>query len=247
MDGFGGIIVLFVIIGIISSIASAAKKKSGGNQNQPPRRTLSDIQRAFMMMSGQDDDEQSNVPPAAPPQPRYVPPVQPRAAYTPSVSTMQSRLSDTPRFAYGEGASDYGSSSGEGTSDYGTGRSEGTNDYVAFSGGSLLGETAIEKEAGRRSGIGTAPSGSLRDNTPIETEAGIERYIRAAESIKEAEESINENEQDIFKEDLSQQAETVKHHAKPTLKLFADKNDYVRAVIYSEILGSGPQKRSSAR
>lgn len=253
----GGIFFIVVlVIGAILSAASSAKKKSGSNQGAPPRRTMSDIQRAFMMMSGLDneDEEQQtrNVPPAAPQQPRYTPPAAPqqprnvqpaapRAAYTPPVSTVQSRLSVTPRSVYGEGASDYG---------------------AARSGS--LGPTTIEKEAGiadnkrlrsnpsessegYSSEYNAAPSGSLRGNTAIENEAGIGKYTAAAQSIKEAEESINENELEMLKEDLSQEVETVKHTAKPALKLFADKNEYLRAVIYSEILGSGPLARRSSK
>lgn len=210
MDGFGGIIVLFVIIGIISSIASAAKKKSGGNQNQPPRRTLSDIQRAFMMMSGQDDDEQQA--PPAPPRQTYAPPPPQQQGYVPprqqAFTPPPPRPAYTPPQAYSEGASSYGATLSR----------EGTSSGFASSGS--LGNTALEDEL-------------------------LNKYTAATESIKEAEESINELE--ILQEDLSQEVETVKHHAKPALKLFADKNDYVRAVIYSEILGSGPLARRSAK
>ena len=84
MEGILGIIFI-VVIGLISVIAKSNKKRGDANQDaeSPPQRSvpLSDIQRAFMMV--QDNTPQQ--PPQAPPRPVYTPPQQaaPRPFYTP--------------------------------------------------------------------------------------------------------------------------------------------------------------------
>lgn len=238
------IVIIFVIIAIGSAASAVRKKPSGsGEQGQPPRRTMSDIQRAFMMMSGMENDEEQEqprfTPPAAPPQPRNVPPVQPRAAYSPPV-------------AYGEGSSNYGDSSGEGASDYGTVRSGSISgdtpiereagrksNYGTVQSGSLRGETPIEREAGRNSSYGTAPSGSIRGNTLInqelkssadfrlkESDSGDIMQHRLDESVELAD--IEETNRGI--------ASAQRRRTQPVIKLFENKNEYLKAVIYSEIL-----------
>jgi hypothetical protein len=84
MEGILGIIFI-VVIGLISVIAKSNKKRGDANQDaesQPQRSVpLSDIQRAFMMV--QDNTLQQ--PPQAAPRPAYAPPqAAQRPAYTPA-------------------------------------------------------------------------------------------------------------------------------------------------------------------
>jgi hypothetical protein len=135
----------------------------------------------------------------------------------------------------------------------GTGDSEGKSDFGSVPSGSLRGNTPIE-QAGFKSDYRTGQSGSLRGNTAIEAEAGVYKYAAASETVKEATESVIDNEAstltDITAGDMEHRldesaemadiAESSKiaatRMAKPALKLFENKNDFVKAVIFSEVM-----------
>lgn len=108
----------------------------------------------------------------------------------------------------------YSSAPLEGSSDFGAARS-GSLDYTPLS-----------------------RSGSL-DYTPLSREGGSGVYTFASESVTEAEQTVTElkeSEGAVYGADLSASDGRAKHHKAPALKLFEHQGDYVRAVIYSEIL-----------
>jgi hypothetical protein len=226
MDFLGIIAIIFIGI-IVSAVSAASKKKQqddGGEGGVPRRPAMSDIQRAFMMMSGLDNDENER-------------------KREQVLTGFKAPSPPSGAAAYNEGLS-----GAEGTGDR-----EGKSDFGSVSSGSLRGDTPIE-QAGFKSDYRTGQSGSLRGNTAIEAEAGVYKYAAASETVKEATESVIDNEAstltDITADDMEHRldesaemadiAESSKiaatRRVKPALKLFENKNDFVKAVIFSEVL-----------
>lgn len=101
------------------------------------------------------------------------------------------------------------------------------------------------------SNFGTVKSGSIVGETLISQEVKYSRPDTVAESLLEArstaiaesQPTAYELESEVFGDDLSLQSATGRTAVKPRLKLFQSQSDYVRAVIYSEILSRGPRGR----
>lgn len=232
---FGIIIIIFVVISIISA-ATSSKKKGQQQQNgdQPQRKTMSDIQKAFMLMSGLDiDEEQQRIPP------------RPVSAPRPPESNIWG--------ADSEGLSNYGSNlSGSILSNTPIEQEAGyEGNYGAVPSGSTRSDSIIEREAGYKSNFGVAPSGSLSGKTLISQEINKNRVTSGR---------LNDNGGSTIEHRMDESAEIADieetnrgitlneaHRPQPALKLFENKNDYLKAVIYSEILGSGPLAKRSAR
>lgn len=223
---FGIIIIIMIVVGLFSAASSAKKKgqQSGeGDQQQPPRRTMSDIQRAFMMMSGLDNgEEEQRIPP------RTV--IAPRPPES-SISGVDS-----------EGLSDFGRSpSGSMRGNTPIEQEAGyESNYGTVPSGSIRGDSPIEKEAGRGSDYGTVPSGSLRGETLISQEINKNRVTSGR---------LTDNGGSTIEHRMDESAEIADieetnrgialnetHRPQPALKLFENKNDYLKAVIYSEVL-----------
>jgi hypothetical protein len=196
MDGGIGILIVFVLIGIISAVSSAAKKKSSSSnkQGEPQRRPMSEIQRAFMMMSGlEDDKEEQQARPVRTFNAPSPPPVRPAAPVSGEGSGGT------------EGKSDYGSvKSGSMVYDPLPSTSEGISFVSTVSGKGTLFESLTERVETDEDGNSTLMQHRLDDSADAA---------------------------DLRKEKLQTEMNT-----RPKIKLFQSQNDYLKAIIYSEIL-----------
>lgn len=207
MDFIGVLIIIFVVIGLFSAAAQGKKKKQDRGEGQPaPRPTMSDIQRAFMMMSGIDEEKEQQAPTRAPSYPRPAP----SPFSQPSAP-----------LTFDEGASSYGAARSGSLSNSGS----RSLDYTPLTRSGSLDYTPLTR------------SGSL-NYTPLSREGDSGGYTFASESITETAETVTELQEslgEVYGADLSEGDGQV-HHKAHSLRLFQNQGDYVRAVIYSEIL-----------
>jgi hypothetical protein len=217
MDVLGLIAIIFVGI-ILSAVSSAARKKQhdDDSEGKPPRRPMSELQRAFMMMSGMESEEDERKGETI---------ISGFNAPRPPTGTANAQ-----GFTGSEGCGVY-----EGMGDYeGSGNFEGLSDYGSVPRGSIAsqaeGETGVYKyvvtespKAARETDSDSAAFAFERLAEPsLERRAEMEhRLDESAEMADLAESSI------IFAE---------ADRPRPRLKLFEDKNDLVKAVIFSEVL-----------
>ncbi len=234
MDVLGLIAIIFVGI-IISAVSSAARKKQKGDGrgDDAPRRPMSDIQRAFMMMSGAGSEEDER-----------------------RRETIVSGF-NAPRPPAGGTANAQGFTGSEGMGDYeGTGESEGSGDFEGLS------------------DYSSVPRGSITGNSPIESESGVYKYAVAAESLEAARETVSDSATSVFERlgglsslegrgdmehrldesaEIADIAEASRIFAetnrpRPQLKLFTNKSDVVKAIIFSEVLARrSPLGRAAKR
>ncbi len=221
------IIILVVVIGIIVRVLSSmAKKKAKQQQDErnaggegraapapPPRpSSMSDIQRAFMEMSGLMEE-----PPKEPPVKAY----SGSAGKTVPMNSTESRTVRSESLGSYEGA-------------YSTEGQNGTTEGL----GSYEGAYSTQGRSGTSEGLGSYEGAYSTEGKAGKTE-GIEFHTAGSHSIgnKFADVDLTTLKPDL-EEDLksSYASITVVKQRKNPLKLFENKNDFTKAVIYSEIL-----------
>jgi hypothetical protein len=224
MDAIGLIVIIFVVVTIVSALSAAKKKPAGkdGESQAPRRPAMSDIQRAFMMMSGQDSEENEHK----------------RETIVSNFKVPQPPVAEA-------------SKSGSLTSRVGLGDYEGLSDSEGLGGYEGL------------SNYGSAPQGTLWGEVPVVSTPGAYKYVAAAETVsydeastlKELKGSSSLERRGDMKHRLDESVEiadiaetnrdmmlAAKNRPQPTLRLFENKNDVVKAIIFSEVL----TKRSPA-
>ncbi|MGE5496297.1 MAG: hypothetical protein ACM3S4_13460 [Burkholderiales bacterium] len=234
MDDFLVIAIIFVGA-LLAAFSSAAKKKQHDDDGEGklPRRPMSELQRAFMMMSGPESEagkrKENTV------TPRFTPQKVSRLFGDPGFNAARPPAGTaSAREFTSEGRGNY---EGTGESE-GSGNFEGLSDYGSVPHGSITGNSLIEEEIRVQ---------RYRDMVSDSADSAFESGGPSLEHRAEIEYRLDESAQmSDLAESSSMFTETVK--PRPRLKLFEDKNDLVKAVIFSEVLARrSPFSRTAKR
>lgn len=216
MDFLGIIAIIFVGI-ILSAVSSAARKKQhdDDSEGKPPRRPMSELQRAFMMMSGMESEEDE------------------RKGETIISGFNAPRPPTGTANAQGFTGEGHGNYEGMGKSES-SGDFEGLSDYSSAPHGSITGNSLIEEEIS----VNRYSAGSPR--TARETNSDSTAYVfeLSGSSLEDRAEMEHRLDESAEMADLAESSIIFAEadRPRPRLKLFEDKNDLVKAVIFSEVL-----------